>query len=440
MLGAIILGRVSYQQGSRRFLAGDVDTMLCTFCGTDNSPENKFCGMCGVRLERRKIERRVRHGTASLKCASCGHVCEPGTTFCGMCGARIERRVVERRTSEERANAIANVQLPSPEVPEKAHSASPRSAVEDIPHEAVPEELPAVAPPADVSSRPPAAIFRNTSAAARPAPAERPAISGPSFLGLSEPAGDTGEYLLEEEKSSGTLVRTLVFLLLVAIVGGLVFLQWRSGLRASQKGPEPAKPLPGISSPEETKPKAEASPTPDAANTSSVTEATPVPPSADAGAKSPEAQPDSTKPAVAATPEPAVENSKPNSPNSEDTNTRAAKNAAMKEKARQEAASLKPSPALLRAQDYLQGRNGVKQDCDQGLAYLRAAVQRSEPAAAIQMGELYANGRCVQQDRVMAYRWMNSAREKAPGNPAIQMTVDELWGRMTPQERKDAGR
>jgi hypothetical protein len=437
LLAAIILRKVSYYQGSRRFLAGDVDTMLCTFCGTDNSPENKFCGMCGVRLERRKIERRVRHGTASLKCASCGHVCEAGTTFCGMCGARIERRVAERRTNEERANAIANVQLPSPEIPEKAHAAPPPSAVEDIPHEAVPEEPAAATAPADASSRPPA-IFRSASAAARPTPAERPAISGPSFLGLSEPAGD-GEYLLQEEKSSGTFVRTLVFLVLVAVVAGLVFLGWRSGLLAILKGPEPAKPVPAAVSPEDTKPKAEGSPTPDAASTSSVTEATPAPPAAVASDKSPEAQPDSTKPAVAATPEPAAESRKADSTNSDDTRSRAAKNAAMKEKARQEAASLKPSAALLRAQDYLQGRNGVRQDCDQGLAYLRAAVQRSEPAAAMQMGELYANGRCVQQDRVMAYRWMNSAREKAPGNPTIQATVDQLWGRMTPQERQEAG-
>jgi hypothetical protein len=420
--------------------------MLCTFCGTDNNPENKFCGMCGVRLERRKIERRVRHGTASLKCASCGHVCEAGTTFCGMCGARIERRVTERRTNEERANAIANVQLPSPEVPEAPEAPAPRVAPsENIPAESAgpqgsaEEELPAIPPQAEISPRPPAAIFRNTSPAARSTPAEHPGISGPSFLGLSEPESSTGEYLLEEEKSSGALVRTLVFLVLVAVVAGLVFLQWRSGLRASQKGPEPAKPVPAVASPEDTKPKAESSSTPDIANTSSVAEASPAPAAAATSDKSPDAQPDSAKSSVAATPEPAVEKSKAESTNSEDTST-PAKNAAAKEKARQEAASLKPSAALLRAQDYLQGRNGVKQDCDQGLAYLRAAVQRSEPAAAMQMGELYANGRCVQQDRVMAYRWMNSAREKAPGNPTIQMTVDQLWGRMTPQERSEAGR
>jgi TPR repeat protein len=406
--------------------------MLCTFCGTDNSPENKFCGMCGVRLERRKIERRVRHGAASLKCASCGHVCEPGTTFCGMCGARIERRLSERRVSEERATAIANVQLPSPEVPDMPEVPEKKGPESKPGLGATPEpppepELPAAPPAAEVSPRPPAAIFRSNGPAERPAPADRRTISGPSFLGLSEPSGDGGEYLLEEEKSSGTMVRTLVFLMILAVAVGLGYMQWRSSLRASQKAPEPPKAASAAPSAEEQKATPETSPTPEAANAPGAAESTPSPTAASASDKSAEVQPDS--------PTLAAEKSNP-----EDTSTRAEKNAAKKEKARQEPPLLKPSAALIRAQDYLQGRNGVKQDCDQGLTYLRAAVQRSEPAAAMQMGELYANGRCVQQDRVMAYRWMNSAREKAPGNAAIQTTVDQLWGRMTPQERKEAGR
>src|SRR5437660_8131751 len=94
--------------------------MQCTFCGTENRPEYKFCGMCGVRLERRQAERRVRQGGMSVKCASCGHLNEPGLKFCGMCGTRTERRVQDRRGSESanekvRAAAIANAQLPTPE-------------------------------------------------------------------------------------------------------------------------------------------------------------------------------------------------------------------------------------------------------------------------------------------------------------------------------------
>src|ERR1700727_34589 len=91
--------------------------MLCTFCGTENRQEHKFCGMCGVRLERRQVERRARTNGVSMKCTVCNHVNEPGLKFCGMCGTRVERRVQDRRTTadEPRAAAIANAQLPSPD-------------------------------------------------------------------------------------------------------------------------------------------------------------------------------------------------------------------------------------------------------------------------------------------------------------------------------------
>ena len=96
--------------------------------------------------------------------------------------------------------------------------------------------------------------------------------------------------------------------------------------------------------------------------------------------------------------------------------------------------------ALIQAQNYLQGRGGVRQDCDQGLIYLKAATEKNEPAAAVQMGALYASGHCVQQDRVMAYRWFNSAHELDPANPWIQTNLDQLWAQMSQQERKQIAR
>jgi TPR repeat protein len=98
----------------------------------------------------------------------------------------------------------------------------------------------------------------------------------------------------------------------------------------------------------------------------------------------------------------------------------------------------KPSALLVRAQQFLHGQ-GVEQNCEQGLLYLRAAAQKNEPAAAVQMGALYASGRCVHQDRVMAYRWFNSAHELEPANQWIQRNMDLLWGQMSDQERRLAG-
>src|SRR5262249_55702395 len=103
--------------------------MQCAFCGTENRPENKFCGMCGGRLERRKTERRVSLCGVSVKCDSCGHPNEPSFKFCGMCGTRIERRLQERRGNDDaaRAGAIANVQLPTPEVKARTREQRPAS-------------------------------------------------------------------------------------------------------------------------------------------------------------------------------------------------------------------------------------------------------------------------------------------------------------------------
>jgi TPR repeat protein len=94
---------------------------------------------------------------------------------------------------------------------------------------------------------------------------------------------------------------------------------------------------------------------------------------------------------------------------------------------------------LLRAQQYLQGRGGVRQNCEQGLLYLKAATEKNEPAAAVQMGALYASGHCVPRNEVMAYRWFNSAHELEPANTWIQANLDQLWGRMTAQQRRQVG-
>jgi TPR repeat protein len=99
----------------------------------------------------------------------------------------------------------------------------------------------------------------------------------------------------------------------------------------------------------------------------------------------------------------------------------------------------KPSAALVRAQQYIRGTGGVGQNCEQGLLYLHAATDKSDPGAAIQMAALYSGGICVKQDRVMAYRWFNSAHELQPANVWIQRNMDQLWAQMSTQERRLAG-
>ena len=80
-----------------------------------------------------------------------------------------------------------------------------------------------------------------------------------------------------------------------------------------------------------------------------------------------------------------------------------------------EAAAPEDNPQLQLAQKYIRGQ-GVRQDCVTGLAYLREAMKRPNAAAASQMGALYATGTCVPMDRLAAYRYFSSALLMSPSN------------------------
>ncbi len=421
--------------------------MLCTFCGTENRPEHKFCSMCGVRLERRQVERRVRPAGVSMKCSACTHVNEPGVKFCGMCGARVERRVQERRAlgDEPRAAAIANAQLPSPDA---AGRVKPRVA--ELPKRT---EVDVVSLP----RRGEPAIFRSEPAAQANLAAEESNISGPSFLGLNAPSsGSSSEYLLEDEPSGGGL-RKLFLLVVIAAILGLVFMQWRSSLRANPK-PVPAKTEPA--SAPDTAPKTNSQP-PNSAASNQTSDSQPSGAVTKAAASEANADPD----AVAASgsknkdkdnakdkadlDDPDTDSPKASAPaaaaadiptGKKSANSNAANPSATADKTTDDAkiADYKPSTALVKAQQYLRG-HGVPQNCEQGLLYLHAATDKNDPGAAIQMAALYSSGICVKQDRVMAYRWFNSAHELQPGNMWIQKNMDQLWAQMTSQERRLAG-
>jgi hypothetical protein len=393
--------------------------MLCTFCGTENRPEYKFCGICGVRLDRRQLERRLPRIGAGMKCGECGHVDDAGLKFCGMCGTRVERRMQERRNTgdEPRAAAIANAQLPTPDVARRVATQVPSLPA---PPENVPVSLPRKGEPA---------IFRNE-------PGNGANISGPSFLGLnSQPDGNV-EYLLEDEPTGGGL-RKLVLLLILAAILGLVFVQWRSSFKANPK-PVPAKTEPSTPSPgPQGSNQPQGSATTDqlpqeaakvtAAGLKTVADAATVSVSQD------------QKPGPAA---PASETTASSDPadvaDKKTTNEQPALAPDSKPAEEARLADYKPSAALVRAQQYIRG-HGVQQNCEQGLMYLHAATDKNDPGAAIQMAALYSSGLCVKQDRVMAYRWFNSAHELQPANIWIQKNMDQLWAQMTSQERRLAG-
>src|SRR5579859_988138 len=402
--------------------------MLCTFCGTENRPEYKFCGSCGVRLERRQLERRKDKSGVSTKCESCGHVNEPGMKFCGMCGTRVERRMAERRgaSDEARAAAIANAQLPSPEVASRKTARVAATAVE----EAAPVSFPRRGQPA---------IFRDEPGrkeSVRSESGNGGHISGPSFLGLNaQPESNSNvEYLLEDEPSGGGL-RKLILLLIIAAIAGLLFVQWRSSFKANPKPAptrvEPSTPAPGPQGSNASQPPAaQGDPYAGATNTgaAAVTDG-----AAATDANAPKAQPTALE----------TEGTSSNATTDDTTDKKLPPdeplpNADSKSPEEAKIPDYKPSAALVRAQQYIRGK-GVQQNCEQGLLYLKAATDKSDPGAAIQMAALYSSGLCVKQDRVMAYRWFNSAHELQPANMWIQKNMDQLWAQMSSQERRLAG-
>jgi hypothetical protein len=390
--------------------------MLCTFCGTENRPENKFCGMCGVRLERRKAERRARQD--GLKCPACGHSNDLGQKFCGMCGSRVDRRVVDRRAAapnEPRATAMANAQLPPPEAPGRAAELGPMVAVVDQPKEAQPSPVSEILP----HPKPQPAIFRNE-------PPRAAGVSGPSFLGLGDEPENPGEYLLDDEASSGSMLRRLVLIAILAAIAGLVFVGWRSSSRAN---PKPASPPPTQASPSPQ------SKGPDSGSDTPSAKASDASPAAASEAKDEPLADGKTAPAASTVPGGADKSAESGKDESSSTSRKTSRESTEATPPGQR----RPSALLLLAQQYLQGRGGVKQNCEQGLTYLKAAAQKNEPAAAVQMGALYASGHCVQRDEVSAYRWFNSAHELDPANPWIQTNLDQLWAEMTPQQRRQVG-
>jgi hypothetical protein len=417
--------------------------MLCTFCGTENRPEYKFCGTCGVRMDRRQAERRT-HQSGSTKCAGCGHVNEPGMKFCGMCGTRIERRMEERRVTGDasRAAAIANAQLPPPDV--KRRSTTLVAAPTEEPSDKTAVALPRRGEPA---------IFRNEPARTAAARAESMSsevirkesgnggrISGPSFLGLnSQPDNNDGaEYLLEDEPSGGGLRKLLLLLVLAAILG-LLFVQWRSSFKASPKPPVPAKSDPSTpaTAPQGSNQPADGiGPTVAESPKLAASGASAIANGVAAELKAPRTEPTALETTA---PSPLATGSDAGTPSAKPSTGNSLPNADTKGAEEARIPDYKPSAALVRAQQYIRGTGGVSQNCEQGLLYLHAATDKSDPGAAIQMAALYSSGLCVKQDRVMAYRWFNSAHELQPANVWIQRNMDQLWAQMSSQERRLAG-
>jgi hypothetical protein len=432
--------------------------MKCRSCGHANEERNKFCGACGSPLqeERRRAERRII-AWEPQQCRSCGSMNSAPNRFCGMCGTALEseRRRSDRRLAEQMAADVAHRSEPArierTSAAERTPAVEPAGHLDDSNHAATSY----LGAPSPSSSKPRGEWVRS---------------SGSSFLGLEDEAPSNSEYLLEDEEQhkNGNGWRLPIALLILAAVGYLIFKNWDSPTFAAALS-QLHKHTQDSSSTENSKPQPSSAEQPsistDENAASSDTAKQSTPPASDANKPAPEASKASpTEPPATAPPSEADAKSKQDAgPKKNSADTAPAKddgeadNSAPSEPEPKEPAASNPSsrpsnerstPANAtipgqdlyeRGQAYLSG-HGAPQSCDQGVVYTRAAAQQGNPKAAVQMGALYATGRCVSQDRVQAYNWFNEALRTDPNNEYVERSRSTLWAQMTSEERQRASK
>ena len=379
-----------------------------------------------------------------MRCARCGNENLDGNRFCGMCGATL--------LAASTSGASASVQSAAPS-PSKVPSAAPPSPVQ-------PQTSPRSRTTAPVSD-------------------DAPYISGPSFLGLNEPAprkraslstdphasssASNLDYLLEDEEEPrrGGAGKFVLILLALALAAGFGYLRWKnhkfgwlgtgtskpSAAAQTSDSPDTSSTTPPASSSTgaaATTPAIQPATDPSTAAPASATAASPASSStttnpataitpSGAPASTPDATP-SSPPATAAPADSAPAAAAPDNPAA--TIPKAAKPADVPPP--KPAAAIKPAKpfdSVAEAQKYLYGK-GVPQDCERGMRLLKPAVNQSNPKAMIEMGALYSAGLCTPHDLPTAYRWFALALRKDPDNQAVQSDLQKLWGEMTQPERQ----
>jgi len=316
---------------------------------------------------------------------------------------------------------------------------------------------------------------------------DAPVISGPSFLGLNDPAprkraslsidphsapsSSNLDYLLEDEeqhRSGGA--KFILILLALALAVGMGYLRWKNqglgwlgsakskpsavstqdsdGTDTSSTAPASgtnAPATPAIAQPAKDTTASGASPVAGSATTNPVPATTPVTTPASTAPAAPPATTTDAAPSGGATNSPFDSPSASTPAAKEPTRAAPVTTPAPTPKLKAEAEPPPKPPAAIRpvkpvdpvseAQKYIYGR-GVTQDCERGMRLLKPAAEQANPKAMIEMGALYSAGLCTPHDLPTAYRWFALALRKDPDNEAVQTDLQKLWGEMTQPERQ----
>ncbi len=403
-----------------------------------------------------------------MRCSRCGNE-NPGTNrFCGLCGASL---------------------LPAaPPAPVRSEVATQAAAQESARDSAAQQTAP-VSPSSSSSSSPRATVR---------VPVEPPSISGPSFLGLNQPAPSARksslghgshldrssgslDYLLEddEEPRSGGAAKIFLILVALALAVGFGYLRFRheglsslmSGIKKSPAAAQPSSdsgqaasdgaPSSGTDAGSGSNANPSASGAPSQPAIQAIPDAAAAPASGNpASGNAPSASTDAPSSGArggAATPPSAAPATTPAAPAGttkdesaapgdaaaadSDPNKAPSGTASVPKRPVRPRTTPKPTPATVRdpvseAEKYIYGRGGALQDCDRGLRLLRPAAEQANPRAMISLGALYTTGVCTPRDLPTAYRWFALALRKQPDNQPLQENLQRLWTQMTQPERQ----
>jgi len=85
---------------------------------------------------------------------------------------------------------------------------------------------------------------------------------------------------------------------------------------------------------------------------------------------------------------------------------------------------------------YLYGTGGTPQNCVKAESSLRTAAMHGSAKAQAVLGTMYYTGHCVGRDLPTAYRWFARALRQDPGNSTLSSDLQVLWRQMSAQERQ----
>ena len=424
---------------------------------------------------------------AIVYCPECGHQNPAGNKFCGMCGEHLPERTAnpspeKRRTAEMRTEDVVRA---AQERRERIAEHDPEPVRSDLRHR---EPVDAVVREPEVRREPvmvtmPPKPVREVTREELPRESELPAavndfyasrrvetaseepttLSGPSFLGLSGSGnGSSYSYLYEDEQPSSH-AGTLVFLLVLAILAGVIYWKWQplhdyvvnTALAHSNTG----KPAPtegtatdstGAASAQNTQPTSS-----DKANSPNG-----MPQQDNAAAssdqKSDQPKTETGQPKVEAAPADKDNTDKTSTPKDERPRSEVGRSSRFQDKGKNDEASdadseaenekpsaqrTKPQPAgaelVNSGERYLYGR-GVPRNCSQAVSSFHSAAKQDNPTAMAHLGSLYATGQCVPFNRVQAYQWYSRALAADRGNTYIEHNLNMLWREMSSDERAQA--